>query len=339
MRLLEGTIWRLLVPIMLGVILYLQTYILHYFEDMEFGWDGILMMIFPVIIVFEVTRWVNHYFRKQHHTLLGLFWTFLICFVICFLIVFAMYVPLKLAEIRNGAQDSIGHFHVFSIGSQILFMTMIAFAFYQIQFLIKKWQEEAIRATRLEKENISAKLATLQSQISPHFLFNNFNTLYGLVEHQPQQAKIYIQKLATLYRQVLAKKNEELIPLQNELATLKDYLYLLDVRFGKTIIPRLQFEHTSSFFIPPMTLQILVENAIKHNRFDEEQPLYIDLLQMNNKVLVKNNKQLQKSVESSNGVGLQNIQNRYTLLSDENILIQDTAQAFEVTIPLLQISN
>jgi len=264
---------------------------------------------------------------------------FLICFGICFTILFGIYIPLKLWDIRNGSQDSIGLFHIVSIGSQILFMTIIAFGFYQIQFFIKKWQEEAIRAARLEKENISAKLATLQNQISPHFLFNNFNTLYGLVEQQPQQAKIYIQKLATLYRQVLAKKNEELIPLQNELATLQDYLYLLQVRFGETIIPRLQFDDTASFFIPPMTLQILVENAIKHNRFDEEQPLHIDLVQKEDKVHVKNNKQLQKPINSSNGVGLQNIQNRYTLLSDENILIQETVQAFEVTIPLLRISK
>lgn len=338
---LQNSLLRIVLPFILGSILFMQTFILHFFEHMNFSWTGVLIMIFPVLLIFEITRLITIYIQKRNPTTSNIALALISSMIICQIIIFGLYVPFKLSEIRNGAQDSIGWYHILSIGSQIFFMVLIANAVYQIKFYVKKWQEEAVRAAQLEKENLRAKLDTLKHQISPHFLFNNFNTLYGLIEQQPSKAKTYVKKLAMLYRRILGNKNEEVITLKEELDVLKDYLYLIQVRFGTTIMANIQIdEHlATTYYIPPLTLQLLVENAIKHNYFDEDEPLHIDLIQEEDVIIVKNNRPQKKEVRNSNGVGLKNIKNRYTLLSDQQISILDTEVLFQVDIPLLKIST
>ncbi|MBX2877090.1 MAG: histidine kinase [Saprospiraceae bacterium] len=340
---LQLALMRIVVPILIGSILYWQVYILHYFEDMQAGWIGATVMLIPVLIIFEIDRRVTRYFQRQvEHT--GGFWQailvpFLISLLISLLVVFAMYIPGKLWEIKNGARDTIGLFHVVSIGSEVFFMVIIANAIHQLRFLIKKWQEEAIRSANLEKENVQAKLATLTQQISPHFLFNNFNTLYGLIEQHPKGAKEYLMKLSSLYRNVLLKRNEELIPLSEEIDTLRDYIFLIKVRFGSDIQVKINLgEAAATYYIPPMSLQMLVENAIKHNRFDEDHPLLINIEQCGDQLKVENHNSLGTEQQTpSHGIGLENIRNRYQLLADRPIIINQDKYNFSVKIPLLQI--
>lgn len=340
---LQITLMRIIIPILIGSILYWQVYILHSFEDMQAGWIGATVMLIPVLIIFEVDRRVTLYFQRHlEHT--GGFWQailvpFLTSLLISLLVVFAMYIPGKLWEIKNGARDTIGLFHIVSIGSEIFFMVVIANAIHQMRFLIKKWQEEAIRSANLEKENVQAKLAILTQQISPHFLFNNFNTLYGLIEQHPKGAKEYLMKLSSLYRNVLLKRNEELIPLSEEVDTLNDYIFLLKVRFGSDIQIKIDLgTGNAAYFIPPMSLQMLVENAIKHNRFDEDHPLVINIVREGDQLKVENHSRLgTESQTPSHGIGLENIRNRYQLLADRPITIEQDEYHFSVEIPLLQI--
>lgn len=333
---------RLVLPLLIGTILYAQVYILHYFEDMQFGWLSFLVMLTPVLLIFEVDRQISRYFQRRTPQFTGyirpILLPFLVSLVSCMIMIFALYIPGKLWEIRNGAQDTIGGFHIISMCTQVFFMVVIANAFHQVRFLIRKWQEEAIRASKLEKENVQAKLETLQNQISPHFLFNNFNTLYGLIDHQPKQAKTYLMKLSSLYRRVLAGKNEEIVRLQEELQTLTDYLFLLEVRFGTDIITEIEMQaDDGGYYLPPMSLQMLVENAIKHNNFNEDRPLKIGIKQEGDMMIVSNNRDTPKVPIPSNGIGLQNIRNRYHLLSHKSIQIEATKTMFQVKIPLLQI--
>lgn len=310
---------------------------------MQAGWAGIIVMLLPVLIIFEIDRRVTRYFQRRIRHQAGFVNSILIPFVvslgISLLVVFTFYIPGKLWEIQNGARDTIGLFHVVSIGTEVFFMVVIANAIHQTRFLIQKWQEEAIRSATLEKENAQAKLATLTQQVSPHFLFNNFNTLYGLIDQHPQGAKEYLMKLSSLYRNVLQKRNEELITLTEELKTLQDYIFLLKVRFGEDI--RIEVDATledPSYHIPPMSLQMLVENAIKHNRFDEDHPLFINIRKNGLSLRVENHSELGMGHESdSPGIGLENIKNRYRLLANKPIQISKGTLDFAVEIPLLQI--
>lgn len=333
---------RLLLPFLIGTILYAQVYILHYFEDMQYSWTSFLVMLLPVLLIFEVDRQISRYFQKRAYPFRGYVRPVLIPFSIslgsCLVLIFALYIPGKLWEIRHGAQDTIGSFHIISMFTQVFFMVVIASAFHQVGFLMRKWREEAVRASKLEKENAQAKLATLQNQVSPHFLFNNFNTLYGLIDRQPKQAKTYLMKLSSLYRRVLARKDEEVISLQEELQTLRDYLFLLQVRFGDDIRTTIAIkDEGKAHYLPPMSLQMLVENAIKHNHFNEDHPLQIEIRQKEDMMIVSNNRNAAKVTAFSNGIGLQNIRNRYQLLSPKRIQIEASEEIFQVKIPLLQI--
>ncbi len=333
---------RLLLPFLIGTILYAQVYILHYFEDMQYGWTSFLVMLLPVLLIFEVDRQISRYFQKRTPQFTDYIRPILIPFAIslgaCLVLIFALYIPGKLWEIRNGAQDTIGAYHIISMFTQVFFMVVIANAFHQFGFLMRKWREEAVRASKLEKENAQAKLVTLQNQVSPHFLFNNFNTLYGLIDQQPKQAKIYLMKLSSLYRRVLARKDEEIVSLQEELQILRDYLFLLQVRFGDDIRTTIDaIKEGKAYYLPPMSLQMLVENAIKHNNFNEDHPLRIGIKQEGDMMIVTNNRDAVKVAASSNGIGLQNIRNRYHLLSPKSIQVEATEAVFQVKIPLLQI--
>jgi len=340
---LKAAIVRVIVPLLIGIVLYVQVYILHSFEDMQAGWVGVLVMLIPVLIIFEIDRKVTRYFQRriQHEGSFGrsILIPFLVSLTICLLVVFAIYIPGKLYEINNGARDTIGLFHVASIGSEIFFMVVIANAIHQLRFLVQKWQEEAIRSATLEKENVQAKLATLTQQISPHFLFNNFNTLYGLIDHHPKDAKQYLMRLSSLYRNVLQKRNEELVPLTEELQTLRDYIFLLKVRFGEDIRVTIEVrEEGTIYYVPPMSLQLLVENAIKHSRFDEDHPLYIHVVQKEEILRVENYSDLGADQQKhSHGIGLENIKNRYHLLANKPINIKQGEGDFAVEIPLLRI--
>lgn len=339
----QETLIRVLFPLLIGIILYALVYILHYFEDMDAGWLGVFIMLIPVLIIFEIDRGITKHFQKRTEQPKGFLQTilipFLISFSLAFCFVLAIYIPAKLYEIHQGADDTLGSFHIISMFAQVFFISLVANAFHQLTFLVQKWKEEAIRTSQLEKENIKAKLSTLRSQISPHFLFNNFNTLYGLIETQPQQAKAYLMKLSELYRRILAKKNEELLSLEEEIETLHAYLFLLNVRFPDDIITEIDIDNPiGHYYLPPITLQMLVENAIKHNSFDEDNPLHIKITQHGESLRVLNNRTEKKGETPSHGIGLENIRNRYALLSDQNIEVEESAVEFSVKVPLLQIA-
>ena len=191
-----------------------------------------------------------------------------------------------------------------------------------------------------KKENIQARLESLQYQISPHFLFNNFNTLYGLIKENPDLARDYLLRLSTIYRNVLQHKHQEVIALEEELKALKAYLFLIKTRYQDDVKINMEINQNGEmYFLPPLSLQMLVENAIKHNAFDEDNPLQISLVQKKDYIQVLNNYHPNQKHNDSLGIGLDNIKKRYELLADRQIKVKETKAYFSVEVPLLQIVN
>jgi len=205
-------------------------------------------------------------------------------------------------------------------------------------FYYGEWENELLRKEQLEKENIQAQYEILKNQINPHFLFNCFNTLTELAHENKQQTILFIQQLSHVYRFVLENKDSELVELSNELNILDSYIYLLKIRFGDNVRINMENEKIKEFGhynIVPMTLQILLENALKHNIATQDKPLTIDIEVENNDTLVFKNNLQQKSTLHSTKTGLQNIMNRYRLLADTTIDIIETTSEFIVRIPLI----
>lgn len=336
---------RIVVPLLITGSMGTLVYILHAFKRMSFNLSVMIVYALLVYLIFEIDRWVIRFLYRRYPQKDSIWYRFFLPFLLSFAIsdaiIFVFYTPFKLYQIAQGANDSFHPIYVLTISLQVLFLVFAANAINQVVFLMQKWQEEAVRAEQLEREKTQAVLTSLKHQISPHFLFNNFNTLYSLIEERSDQAGDFLLKLSALYRTIL-QNQEEVIPLAEELRAFEDYLYLLKTRFHDDIQMEYQLEEGAQkdFYLPPLSLQTLLENAIKHNHFDEDHPLCLQLRQEGRWITLTN--QLYpvetKSIPSY-GIGLENIRSRYRLLSDEEILVEQHSDHFAVSLPLLSLEK
>jgi len=206
-----------------------------------------------------------------------------------------------------------------------------------IYFFNKKFREKELETEKLKNATIGSQYERLNHQLNPHFLFNNLNALSSLMHTDLEKADIFLQKLSSMYRYISLNVNEELVPVEQELNFLKDYISLLEIRFKNSLIISLNINpDLSKLFIPPVVLQLLIENVVKHNYFTQEAPVKVDITGKNGHLLIKNTIQLKKEDIDSIGIGLKNISERYRFLG-EQISINKTEEFFEVSVPLINI--
>lgn len=219
--------------------------------------------------------------------------------------------------------------------SQALFVILLNvghFTYYSLQ----KWRESALRASNLEKEKSQVQFDNLKNQLNPHFLFNSLTSLDSLIQENPTLARDFLQQLSKVFRYVLKNKEKGLVSLETELTFIKHYVSLLKTRFGESLqVDYAIADDILDLQITPVTLQILIENAIKHNIINENNPLTIHIKSEGDTLLIENNIQQKKQVETSNGQGLINLRTLYSFLSDRGIIIGTDEDVFSVKIPLI----
>ncbi|GAB4040448.1 sensor histidine kinase [Spirosoma gilvum] len=202
--------------------------------------------------------------------------------------------------------------------------------------LLKRWQENTIRTAQLEKEKVQVQLDSLKNQISPHFLFNSLSSLDSLIDDNPTLARQFLQQLSKVFRYVIQHKDKALVPIETELDFIKNYVSLLKTRFDGAFMVTCQLSNeTLDHQIVPVTLQILIENAIKHNTISEARPLTVTISANDNYLIVSNPIQRKRQVETSNRQGLENLKLLYSYLSPRPIEIADNDAVFQVSVPLL----
>ncbi|MFY7811511.1 MAG: histidine kinase, partial [Flavobacterium sp.] len=211
-------------------------------------------------------------------------------------------------------------------------------AFLHAKSFIKYWKESSkkeIVKHRVIASDSSAKFETLKNQIDPHFLFNSLNVLSSLIEERPDKAVKFTNSLSKIYRYILEEKDKELIYLQDELEFAETYMNLLKMRFENTIEFQIfGIDNSKNWYVVPLSLQLLLENTVKHNLVSTSFPLKINIYKENDYLFVTNNLQ-KKEVATSNGVGIKNIVSRYGLLTPKKVEIIETTTSFTVKIPLL----
>ncbi|MFC3414975.1 sensor histidine kinase [Algoriphagus hitonicola] len=204
-----------------------------------------------------------------------------------------------------------------------------------IYFFSQKLNEKQLETEKLKLLGAEAKLESINSQLNPHFFFNNLSALSVLIHQNVDQADQYLQKLSLIYRYILNNKINELVSLEEELSFLQNYLDLLQIRFQDSLSFSMSIDQAvRTKMIPPAVLQILVENVVKHNFFTLKNPLQIQIQAAQNTLSVKNNIQPKKPIEGSTGIGLQNISDRYKFLN-QSIIIHSQGGVFEVVLPLI----
>jgi sensor histidine kinase YesM len=219
--------------------------------------------------------------------------------------------------------------------SSLIIALCISLVFYAIWYY-KYRQETKVKEQKIIAGTASAKFDALKNQLDPHFLFNSLNVLTSLIEEDPYQAQKFTTSLSKVYRYVLEQKNKDLVSVDEELQFAKTYVKLLKMRFEDSIhleIPE-QSDNPEAKIVP-LSLQLLLENAVKHNVVTSAKPLFIKVYEKDGQLVVENNLQAKQVVKKSSGVGLQNIQQRYGILTDRQVEISKSENDFNVRLPML----
>lgn len=208
---------------------------------------------------------------------------------------------------------------------------------YETVFLIKHTENEMVRTAKIEQAKAEAELEALKSQIDPHFIFNSLNTLSHLITQDQQKAKLFNDNLADVYRYILQNKSRSLVFLKDEILFLENYFSLLHIRFGDSIQLALSIsgDDAANFLLPPISLQFLLENCVKHNEFNHQHPMVVEVFIDGKMVVCRNRKRSKQYQQKGTETGLINLSGRFKMLTGEAIVIDDAAEYFIVKLPLL----
>ena len=284
-------------------------------------------------------RFLFAYFRKKYSsyrdTRKRLIYTAL-SIVVMFLLWNQLLDILHITAGHFGHEDGVTDFDYAVASFTILALVS---TLYESVFFYDRWKQTIIETEQLKRENVQSQLEGLKNQVNPHFLFNSLNTLTYIIPEDADKAVKFVQKLSKVYRYILEIKDKKLISIEEELDFLQSYIFLLEERFGSNLITQIEVpEAIKTLHIVPLSLQILFENAIKHNIISSDRPLSIIVFAENDtRLIVKNTLQKKKQSMPSTQVGLQNIKNRYAYFSDEKVEITETHQEFIVSLPLIRI--
>jgi LytS/YehU family sensor histidine kinase len=303
------------------------------FELNSFYLFGVLTLV--VLGVWELNRLVEKQVIKKTtriHPLILLFLASMVNVVVVSTIsLFALYAILGMP-----LQFNFDHWKLLTaFGFRVnLFLNCVN----AIVFFMNRLKKAQLEAEQLKKQNIEARFEALRNQINPHFLFNCFNVLSTLVHKDADASSTFIAQLSNVYRYLLYNQENKVVPLKEELVFLDSYTYLLRTRFNENLLIENRISDSSDkIMVAPATLQMLIENAIKHNVASKKFPLKIVLEKQDHYIIVSNTLQKKETEEESTKIGLSNIVNRYKLLSDLSVIIQRTETLFIVKIPVLHI--
>ena len=303
-------------------------------------WEKYLTTLGITVILWIGNRYIMIYSRRKYPLFTEVRRRLLVQSVIMF--VFTVPGDILLGELADDVfnRDRIGITKTDAVihsTSAAIFCTIMIIAIYESIFFMNQLRHSIEETEQLKRESLKAQLNALKTQVNPHFLFNNLNTLSAIIPENPKQAVDFVQQLSKVYRHILEVQDEQSIPLKDELDVMKAYAFLLQTRFGSNLDITIDVhEEKLKKRIVPLSLQILMENAIKHNIVSAEKPLTVNVFAENGRLVVSNNLQKKNQVNESTGIGLDNIRNRCRLLGNGEVVVTESGTNFTVSIPLIE---
>lgn len=312
------------------------------YRNHEIKWDNweYLKAVFLALVLLEGIRWINRRLDEKSTWESNPYRRFIYQFVTNVLFVLV---------VMNGTR--IISFYLLNSNHYLLFMDEIVITLTGIGYtlliilvevgiyFLERWRKSLAELERFKKENIQFQFEMLRAQVNPHFLFNSLNTLAGLIHSQQDNAANFVRQLSKVYRNVIRNREKEVIRLGDELDNLQAYLDLMSLRFGPHLIPRIEIdEKYHDWFIAPMILQMLIENAVKHNVVTETKPLHIwvTIEPENEYIVVQNDLQRKSTPRTPSGAGLRNIISRYAYIIDKEVIVNTENSVFTVKVPILK---
>jgi two-component system, LytTR family, sensor kinase len=305
-----------------------------------FGWDKYVTTFIITTILWIGNRYIMIYSRRKYPLFKDVRrrLVFQCLSMLLFTVVFNNFLGYLADDVFF--EGGPGHFFsdiLISSNSAAIFCTVMIIAIYESVYFMNELRKSVEEAESLKRESLNAQLSALKTQVNPHFLFNNLNTLISIIPEDPDQAVKFVQQLSKVYRHILEVQDEQSIPLKDELDVMRAYAFLLQTRFGNNLDVTIDVpEDKLKKRIVPLSLQILMENAIKHNIVSSEKPLKVNVFAENGRLVVNNNLQKKNQLNESTGIGLDNIRNRCRLLGNGQVEVTESGGNFTVSIPLIE---
>lgn len=296
------------------------------------GFTWLLLWKGSVYLVRLLNRWVDWLrfpLRRLIATAIGVC---ILVYASTFLIHFLYHYIL----FKTALPDIFKYFSISEVNI-VVFVTLGINAIMHGRGFLINWKQAAIDIERMKTEQVASQYESLKNQVNPHFLFNSLNALSSLVYDDQKKAVQFIRKLSEVYRYVLDKKDQEVVPIKDEISFVASYVFLQKIRFGENLILTVEGEEPAGF-VPPLAIQVLVENAIKHNVVSTAKPLEIKITYKRADVVVSNVINLKKTKDST-GTGLENLKARYAFLSNVPVEISDRDGVFKVLLPVLNLKS
>lgn len=330
--------------ILVGLVIMIVDQAIRYFTGSSIEFDEDFFRLFSYYVIYSVPlSLVNSYFfdylnhnvvwdkYKKYRMAIGFFGSVAITLVTIFFVRGFIEMIIEGESWQEFIDTERTEFYVTA-----LLITLIISLFFHAVYYYKELQKTKVKEQKVIAGAASAKFDALKNQLDPHFLFNSLNVLTSLIEENPDSAQKFTTSLSKVYRYVLEQKNKELVTVDEELKFAKTYMSLLKMRFEDSIIFEIPDEASNpDSKVVPLSLQLLLENAVKHNMVTSNKPLHIKIYEDGNHLVVMNNLQPKQIVKKSSGVGLENIKQRYELLTERKVYINQRDKDFAVAIPML----
>ncbi len=326
----------------IGIFLIIQTINLIFGATIRFDFRLVVYYLFTFLYTFSLyasnaalSQYVDGFFEKNRFSVKRIIVGFVASFLVSLIVIFVLHVFEEVIVAQKTFKTFLANEkpsnYIFSIAITFLInLSLYAFYFY------KAYNENRVKEQKIIAGTANAKFESLKNQIDPHFLFNSLNVLSSLIEENPENAQRFTTSLSKIYRYVLEQKDKELVFVEEELAFAKTYMNLLKMRFENSLfyeLPDTMIDPEAK--VVPLSLQLLLENTVKHNVVSEKRPLHIRIFIENGYLVVQNDYQKKEVLQDRKGVGLQNIINRYGIITNRKVLIGQNENTFTVKIPIL----
>lgn len=344
---MPGKFWRnntkkilgyLLAPIIIGIIITLMSYpkgllsidIITYVIIYSYS-IGIPFMLVAYLIRWYLDRkigWLKNPLKRfTLNALLEVGWALILILIVHYFFLYKIR-GAEMQEIYEKTINAVIYATFFIVGGIVAKNTV---------FFFRNWKQAAVNEEKLKREILSVEFEALKNQVNPHFLFNNLTALTSLVYKDQDKAALFIEQLANVFRYILEFREKEVVDLATEKKLLNTVAFLYRIRYDESLQLIIDLPEEKNRYVIPMALQMLLENAIKHNMLSAEKPLKVEIKQEESYIYIKNNLQPKTTIQHSNKLGLKNIQSRYKYLSDKEVSIEKTEKYFHVRIPVLNI--
>lgn len=339
-RIFRFSRWNLIIPIIIGFIIALLSYPQGFLSAKFIPFLVIysLAIGIPFMKTYEYIEWkLEQYIPWLTKPNLRFFLTAFLEITIGILILTAVnyliFIVIQKQEIDilfSKTSEGLKYLIIFTIIGTIIINSSHFF---------KSWKQAAVNEEKLKREKLAIEYEALKNQVNPHFLFNSLTALSSLVYSDQQKAVTFIREFSNVFRYVLESREKEVVDFATEKKLLESVSYLNRIRYEDSLQIKINLSEATDKYIIPMALQMLLENAIKHNSISANKPLKVEIMEEEGYVVVKNNLQPKKSEIVSNKIGLENIKSRYKYLSDKDVLVEKSNVEFIVKIPILSIKH